>query len=187
MIIHSFSRHIWSWSLAEQALLCAVKGKLSPPVCLPTLSTLFSTASLPPPEVQVSTHQASPPFQLGVPQFNPVMTLTPWRKCQSPQDEGSVPQDWPPPNFRCQFKVQVVTCVSDWLPWFLPAHSLLKPCPWGFYGGFIMSARFVKSLIIGDWTESLAPLPSLKIGEGRTERSKTSSHLIGSPDKQPHP
>ena len=49
----------------------------------------------------------------------------------------------------------------------------------GFYGGFIMSARFVKSLIIGDWTESLAPLPSLKIGEGRTERSKTSSHLIG--------
>lgn len=42
----------------------------------------------------------------------------------------------------------------------------------GFYGGFIMSARLIKSLAIGDWTESLAPLPSLKIGGGRTERSQ---------------
>ena len=114
---YTWNYYIWSFidladifdpGLWQSRHSCVLWKENSTPVCLPTLSTVFSTASLPPPEGQVSTHQASPPFQLGVPQFNPVLTLTPWRKCQSPQDEGSVPQDWPPPTSDANSKSRLL-------------------------------------------------------------------------------
>ena len=53
--------------------------------------------------------------QLGVPQFNSVLTLSTWRQQQTPQVKGSVLQDSPTPlpQFRCQSQVQVITCAFE--------------------------------------------------------------------------
>ena len=58
--------------------------------------------------------------------FSPIMILSPWKQCQTPQlrgSVGSVPQDGP--WFKCQLQLQLVTCTSvslainwrfSWLP-----------------------------------------------------------------------
>ena len=53
-------------------------------------------------------------WQLGVLQFNSILTPFPQRQHQIPQVKGSIPQNChsPPPataNFRCQLQAQVVT------------------------------------------------------------------------------
>ena len=57
-------------------------------------------------------------YQMGVQQFNSILTLNIQRRRQIPQLTGSVLQDLsqscpPPANLRCQSPAQIVICASD--------------------------------------------------------------------------
>ena len=62
--------------------------------------------------------------QLGVLQFNSILSLSIWSYGQIPQVKGLVLQDYPSCNFRHQSQIQVITCAFD-----QPAVNWRSPRP----------------------------------------------------------